>query len=136
MKKRKSLIALIAVLTMICSFALTGCGGPSSLEDYVAKDADAKASIDEMAATEGLDVEIKGNDVIYTYDISSISGVTEELATSDDMKQQLSSALDSQKGTFESLVDTLEKETKFDNVRIIVKYTYKGEEVTSQTFEN
>lgn len=135
MKKRKTAILFITVLAMICTFALTACG-PKSLESYVESDADTKAAIEEMAETEGLDVDIKGNDVIYTYDIASISGVTEELATSDDMKQQLSSALDSQKSTFESLVSTLEKETKFDNVRIIVKYTYNGEEIVSQTFEN
>lgn len=136
MKKRKSLIALVAALVLICSCIFTGCGGPKSLEDYVAKDADAKATIDQMATSEGLDVEIKGNDVIYTYDISNISGITEDLAKNEEMQQQLTTALDSQKGTFESLVTTLEKETKFDNVRIIVKYTYNGEEITSQTFEN
>ena len=135
MKKRKTLMILIATLAMICALALTGCG-PRTLEDYAASNPDTKEYIDQMASTGDLAVEIKGNDVIYTYDISKISGVTEELAKSEDMKAQLASGLEAQKGSFETLVTGLEKETKFDNVRIIVKYTYNGEELISQTFES
>ena len=135
MKKRKALMILIATLAMICALALTGCG-PRTLEDYAASNPDTKEYIDQMASTGDLAVEIKGNDVIYTYDISKISGVTEELAKSEDMKAQLASGLEAQKGSFETLVTGLEKETKFDNVRIIVKYTYNGEELISQTFES
>ena len=81
-------------------------------------------------------VNFKGNDVVYTYDLSSINNVTEEVIKSDMMKEQLASALDSTADTFVGLCKQLEEESKIEGIQIIVNYTYGDEVIVTKTFNS
>ena len=118
--KKKGLIALLISLVMMLSVFTTACGGPKTIEEYVKNDKEAQEQLDKVAENQGLAVEITGNDVIYTYDISSIDGVTEEVGTSDLMKDQLASALDGVSDQFVGLCKQLEEESKITGVQIII----------------
>ena len=134
--KKKGLISLLLLLVMAMSVFLASCGGPKTIEEYISKDSDAAKQVQEAADTAGLGVEFSGNDVIYTYDISTIDGVTEEVGKSDMMIEQLGSALDSQGNTFIGLCKQLEEESKIEGVQIIIKYMYGDELLVTKTFNS
>lgn len=134
--KKKSIITLIIGLTLVMVMFLTSCGNkaPQTMEDYVSSNEEVQQQIQEAADASGLAVEIKGNDVIYTYDLSTFEGMNEELAKSDTMKSNLESALDAASPTFENLCSQLEEESEIQGVQIIVNYTFGDEVVVTKSF--
>ena len=133
--KKKSLLAVLLSLVMIV--AMTACSSaPKTIEEYVENDKEAQEQVQSAADQSGLAVDFSGNDVIYTYDLSTIENVTEEVAKSDLMVEQLSAALQSTEGTFANLCEQLEKESKIEGVQIVVNYTYGDEVIVSKTFNS
>ena len=134
--KKKSIIALILSLALVMALFLTSCGSkaPQTLEDYVNSDEETSEQIEEVAETSGLQVEIKGNDVIYTYDLASYDGMNEDLAKSEQMISSLTSALDKTAESFTGLCSQLEEETEIEGVQIIVNYTFGDEVLVTSTF--
>lgn len=133
--KKKNIFSILAVSILLISMLLTSCGSTNTLESYVNSDKDLKKQIKEIGDTNGLTVEIKGNDVIYIFDLSTL-GVTDELIKGNELKDSLEEALTGQSATFKSIVSTLEDETKIDDIRIIVNYIYKGDTIVTKSFEN
>lgn len=133
--KKKNIFSILAVSILLISMLLTSCGSTKTLESYVNSDKDLKKQIKEIGDTNGLTVEIKGNDVIYIFDLSTL-GVTDELIKGNELKDSLEEALTGQSATFKSIVSTLEDETKIDDIRIIVNYIYKGDTIVTKSFEN
>ena len=135
--KRKGLIALLLSFVMMMSVMASACSStPKTIEEYINNDKDAMAEVQKAADASGLTVDFKGNDVIYTYDLSGIDGVTEENIKSDVMVENLSNALAGQGETFASLCKQLEEESKIEGVQIVVNYTYGDEVIVSKTFNS
>ena len=134
--KRKSIVAMLLSFVMTFSLMATACGSPKTIEEYINKDKDAAEQVQKAADTAGLTVNFKENDVVYTYDLSSINNVTEEVIKSDMMKEQLASALDSTADTFVGLCKQLEEESKIEGIQIIVNYTYGDEVIVTKTFNS
>jgi uncharacterized phage infection (PIP) family protein YhgE len=134
--KRKSIVAMLLAFVMTFSLMATACGSPKTIEEYINKDKDAAEQVQKAADTAGLTVNFKENDVVYTYDLSSINNVTEEVIKSDMMKEQLASALDSTADTFVGLCKQLEEESKIEGIQIIVNYTYGDEVIVTKTFNS
>ena len=133
--KKKSLLAVL--LSLVIIVAMTACSSaPKTIEEYVENDKEAQEQVQSAADQSGLAVDFSGNDVIYTYDLSTIENVTEEVAKSDLMVEQLSAALQSTEGTFSNLCEQLEKESKIEGVQIVVNYTYGDEVIVSKTFNS
>ena len=134
--RRKSMVAMLLAFVMSFSLMATACGSPKTIEEYIEKDKEAAEQVQKAADTAGLTVNFKGNDVVYTYDLSSINNVTEEVIKSDMMKEQLASALDSTADTFVGLCKQLEEESKIEGIQIIVNYTYGDEVIVTKTFNS
>ncbi|MBQ6455996.1 MAG: DUF4854 domain-containing protein [Mogibacterium sp.] len=135
--KRKGLIALLLSFVMMMSVMASACSStPKTIEEYINNDKDAMAEVQKAADASGLTVDFKGNDVIYTYDLSGIDGVTEENIKSDVMVENLSNALAGQGETFASLCKQLEEESKIEGVQIVVNYTYGDEVIVTKTFNS
>ncbi len=131
--KKKSLLAVLLSLVMIV--AMTACSSaPKTIEEYIDNDKESKEQVEDAATQAGLAVDFSGNDVVYTYDLSTLENVSEEVIKSDLMVEQLTAALQATEGTFSGLCKQLEKESKIEGVQIIVKYTYGDEEIVSKTF--
>lgn len=135
--KKKGLIALLMSFVMMMSIMASACSSaPKTIEEYVSKDKDAMEEVQKAADSAGLTVAFKGNDVIYTYDLSGLDGVTEDVVKSDMMVEQLTSALDSTGDTFASLCKQLEEESKIEGVQIVVNYTFGDEVIVTKTFNS
>lgn len=134
--KNKRLISILMMLAVMMSMLLASCESkPKTLEEFVNNDEEAMEDIQETADESGLKVEIKENDVIYSYDISDYEGMTEEIAKGDQMIKALDAALDDAGETFTDLCKDLEEESGIEGVRIMVNYTYKDDELVSKTYD-
>ncbi len=138
--KKTNYIALILIVCFAFCFALTACGkkpsgtGTKTLESVAAKDSSIQESMKkEMEANEGLTIEIKGNDLIYTYDMTVLSSDSEALK-SDAMKTALADAIDAQKAVFGDICKTVEDETGIQGIQTVVNYTAGEELLVSRTF--
>ena len=134
MKKRSILLVLLAVMVGM-AMIMTACGKEEmTLEKYVEGNADVEQSIEDAMSGSNVLVEIKGNDIVYTFDLASMDGYTEELAKSDAVKEALETALDGAKGTFGNISKSIEESTEIQGINTIVNYTWGDEVIVSKTF--
>ena len=146
--KKKSIFILLLIMTLTASVSMASCskiGGkgksssgnkaPATLEEYAVSNPDVQKSIDEATSDSDVEVDIKGNDVIYSYELSKMEGYTEDVATDPDVIENLQKALDNAGPTFGGIAKTLEKATGISGIRVIVRYTFDGEELATQTFD-
>ncbi|MGN0658710.1 MAG: DUF4854 domain-containing protein [Emergencia sp.] len=136
-KKLTKILTLTFVLAMVFSVTvtLTGCGEPSTLEEYINSDADAKEAIESMNSSTdegGMTVEVKGNSIIYTYQFAD----TIEADLLDDVKAQFEQYMESAGSTFENIASTMEEESGIDGITVKVIYLNgDGSEIYSKEYE-
>lgn len=133
MKTLKKILTSGIILSLILAMAVafSGCGGPETLEEYIASDTEAQESIDSLA-TSGLEVEVKGNTLTYTYQYDQ----TFDSATLSLMETELASAMSSMDSTFQSVVDMLEEGSEIDGITVKVVYTDgAGTEIYSNEYK-
>ena len=127
----KKLLGLILCCVMVV-MTMTSCGSPSTLEEYIAENPEAEEGIDSVAASSGMEIEIKDNTLTYIYKYDTT--YTAEYV--DYMKGIMDSALDNMSSTFESLGTQLEDETGIDG--IVIKVLYQngdGSAILEKDFE-
>ena len=150
MRRINKLAILLMVIALFSAMMMTACGSksaeksePTTLEAFINEHPDVKSELDKKVAdgeTSGVAIEIKGNDIIYTYDLSGVKDMTEEFAKSDDLKEALQTALDSQADAFRSVASRMESvvndaDVEIKGIRVVVNYVYGDEVVVSGTFE-
>ena len=104
---------------------------------------DDRAKVEETVASSGmtgLSVEFSGNEMIYTFELSGMEGITEEYIKSDIAKQLFESGLENQADTFKKVANTVldevrKNEKSIESISLTVKYTYNDEVITSATYE-
>lgn len=134
MKTRQ--ITLILIATLIVSLFTACASKPKTLEQYFEKDTKTMQEIQDVAQQANMDIQVSDNTITFSYDLSSISGVTKEVVQSDEFKSTLESELAKQASTFEGLCQQIEDETKIANPQLVVQYTFEGETIVEQTFSN
>ena len=147
--KKKTIFVLLLILAMTASVFTTACSKSSSksksggnaaetrtLEQYAVKNPDVQKSINEATSESDVEVEIRGNDVIYSFELSKMEGYTEDVAKDPSVVESLQKALDNAGHTFGGIARTLEKATDIKGIRVVVNYTYDGEELATQTFDS
>ncbi len=136
MKKRTSklfTVALALVMMLSMTLMLTSCGEPSTLEEYLAEDAELQEQLDTLAASQqDMTVEIKGNQILYTYTMPQ--QIEEDLL--EDVKAQFEKAMEGYGSTFEGIASTCEEQTKIKGVTVKVSYLNNdGSEIFSQEYK-
>ena len=124
--KKFGIVALLMVMVLCMGLILTACGGgrgPSNLEEIVANDEELKAEIQAIADSNGLEIEVKGNTMTFTYRYG------EEF--NDAAKAQaaplIETALKEYETTFQGLAKDLEDSTKISGIVIKVNYVDAAE---------
>ena len=131
MKKRTLIVLMImAVITTLC---FTACGS-KTLENYVKDNPDVQESIDSAMSDSNVAVEIKENDISYTFDLSKMEGYTEDLAKSEEIKTALDQALGAAGNTFGGICKSLEESTEITGITTTVNYTWGDEVLVTKTF--
>ena len=111
---------VIISLMIVMIIMLSGCGSqPSTLEEYISNDEEAMTTLESVSSsTEGLEVDVEDNIIIYTYTYDN----TLDSSMIESVSQQLEKAIDSSESTFRSMADTLEEESGIDGITIRVIY--------------
>lgn len=112
MMKKGLALAMVAVLAL----TLAGCGS-KTLESVIEEDSTVKSQIEAMS-TQGLDVSVEGNAVVYTYQYDN----TFDKEVVEAMKPEIEKAMSSTDSIFESMITTLESETEIDGISVKVVY--------------
>ena len=141
--KKKILLVLLAMLVGM-AMIMTACGGgsgtaeeePMTLEKYVADDPEVEQSIEQAMSDSNVLVEIKENAIIYTFDLSTMEGYTEELAHTEEIQAALASALDAASGTFGGIAKNIEEASGLTGITTVVNYTWGDEVVVTKTFSS
>ena len=162
--KRKSILALLLILCLVFCFTLTACGGNSggsssgsqdpveeaeeealeeaeeeveTLESMMAKDSEINDAIyASVEGQEALSVEVKGNDIILTCEMTKLSGQSADAFKSDAVIDSLNEGMESGKDNFVQSVQNIEQEAGLTGIRYIIQYTADGEVLTSRTFNS
>lgn len=111
---------VIISLMIVMIIMLSGCGSqPSTLEEYISNDEEAMTTLESVSSsTEGLEVDVEDNTIIYTYTYDN----TLDSSMIESVSQQLEKTIDSSESTFRSMADTLEEESGIDGITIRVIY--------------
>ena len=106
---------MLEIITM-----LSGCGSqPATLEEYISYDEEARTTLESMSSsTEGLEVAVEDNTIIYTYTYDN----TLDSSMIESVSEQLEKTIDSSESTFRSMADSLEEESGIDGITIRVIY--------------
>lgn len=130
------IFTFIMAMLMTASLLMTGCAKsePKTLEDIVSTDEEVAEEINKGAADSGIQVDIKDNTVTYTYDISSVEGVTDEMIEDEEFVQSFQKSLDSQASAFADVCASLEKKTGISGVLVNVVYLYGDKEIAKSTY--
>lgn len=120
MRKNRLNSGIIISLMVAMIIMLSGCGSqPSTLEEYISNDEEAMTTLESMSSsTEGLEVDVEDNTIIYTYTYDN----TLDSSMIESVSQQLEKTIDSSESTFRSMADTLEEESGIDGITIRVIY--------------
>lgn len=133
MKKRTLIVFMIMTLLTVLCFA--GCSKePMTLEKYAKDNPEIQESIDSAMSDSNVLVEIKENDISYTFDLSKMEGYTEELAKSDSIISALDEALGAAGGTFGGICKSIEDETEISGISTTVNYTWEDEVLVTKSF--
>lgn len=124
---------IMALITALC---FTACGSKEemTLEKFCADNPEVQESIDQAMADSNVLVEIKENAIIYTFDLSKMDGYTEEIAKSDVVKENLTTALDAAAGTFGNISKSVEESTEIQGISTVVNYNWIDENIVTRTF--
>ena len=95
MKNRKLITGLLIVMLLAMTTLFTGCGEPATLEEWIANDTEASATLEEMS-TDELDVTVEGNTLVYTYTYAQVI----DSSLVDAVSQQLDSTITNSSSTF------------------------------------
>ena len=133
-KKRSIYMVLLSLLLLLGTLFTSCVSKPGNIEELLNSNPDIQQEIQTAAENAGMSVSIKGNDIISSYDLSSVEGATEEALKDEAMIKNLQSALDSQKDQFVNVCKSIETETEISGVSATVSYTYKDDVLVTQTF--
>ncbi len=133
----KRYVAIALSVVMAAALLLAGCGKesePKTVESIVSSNDEIASTIKSGAEESGVNVDIKGNTITYSYDISTIDGITDELVEGEEFVKSLEDSLSSQKNSFAGICKTIEEKAEIEGVVVEVVYTYKDKELANVSY--
>ena len=135
-KGRKRYIALLGMLILLC-LAFTSCvSKPTTVEELINSNEEIAEQLATSSGSSNMTLEIKGNEIIYSYDLSGIEGATEENIKDEAMIKILQTTLADQSSAYAAVCKNIEKSSEISGVTATVNYTYKGEVLATKTFSS
>lgn len=135
--KKRLFTAILAIITVLAVVCLSACGKEAmTLEKYVKDNPEVQKSIESAMGDSNVLVEVKENEIIYMFDLSSMDQFTEETAKSEAVVQALESGLESAAPTFGKVSKDLEGSTEIQGITTTVNYTWGSEVLVTRTFSS
>lgn len=133
---KKFATVLISVLT-VSTLILVSCtkeSEPKTVESLIKSSDEVATMIQGGASDAGVNVDIKDNAITYSYDMSNVDGVTEEMIANEDFLNSIKTSLDSQKTSNGGICKTIEEKMGIEGVTIKVIYSYGDKELASAEY--
>ncbi len=133
---KKSITVLLSALA-VTALLFVGCtkeSEPKTVESIVSSNDDVATTIQSGADEAGVKIDIKDNTITYSYDISNVDGITEEMLEDEDFLKTIEDSLEMQKDSLANVCLTIEEKTGIEAVNVNVFYTYKDKEVAKASF--
>ena len=133
----KKYVAVALSVVMAAALLLVGCGKesePKTVESIVNSNDEVASTIKSGADESGVQVDVKDNTITYSYDISTVDGITDELAESEEFVKSLENSLSSQKSSFANICKTIEENAEIEGVVVTVVYKYKDKELANVSY--
>lgn len=133
----KKFVAVFVSTLTVAALLLVGCtkeGEPRTVESIVSSNDDVAATIQNGADEAGVNIDIKDNTISYSYDISIVDGVTDEMIEDEDFIKSIETSIGVQKNSLAKVCKTIEKKANIEGVIINVLYTYNDKEVAGASF--
>lgn len=115
---KKALILTLVLLIVTLSLVMTGCGTPSNLEEYVNNDKELAKEL-ESYCSPGMTVDVSDNTLTFTYAYEQ----TFIKETQKILSKELKNTLEMISPTYVDIRDKLEKETGFEDIKLVITYT-------------
>lgn len=106
----------------------------ATLEDYLKNNSTIKETIVSSAEESGMTTAFKGNEIIYSLELSGIEGYTADTVKSEVVLAAIQDGLEAQKSVFGNSSKSMEELTGVDGIITTILYTWEGEEVLSRSF--
>lgn len=141
MNKKSSkvlLTSIMLILTLSMMALLTGCGGPSNLEEYINDNPSEQETLDSTANTmskSGMDatVEVKENTITFSCKLDQ----TVEKANLDATKSAMKQYMETMKPTVQPTIKKLEEDTKIDGISMkFIVVDKEGTELCNSEFKS
>lgn len=137
MNKNKASFFPVLILALICALIMTACvssSEPSTLEEFAAGNEDIQKSIDNAAADSNTKVTIKGNEIIYSYDLANTDGYSDEIVHDEQIVADLEKSLDKSASTFENIAGSVQEASGIEGIKTTVIYKFGDETIVKRTF--
>lgn len=118
--KKTALVLMIVIMAISAATVLSGCGGPTTLEEYVNSDTEVQKQLDSLGAQlgEGGSVTVSENNIAIVYKYPT----TYDKAVVEQMKTSLESAMQNMDSTFQNLLTQLKDESGIDAASLSIEY--------------
>ena len=133
--KKKSLLTIITIFTLILSMSLSACAKkPDTLEGFVKTNPDVQEQINSAAVDENMFVEIKGNDISFTYDLSNAAGASADSLKDATVQEGLQKLIEDSADRFKTICKEIESTSGLSGINLTISFVYEGETIATKTF--
>ena len=132
----KSLYRYLSLI-IIALMLFSGCSinkDPGTLESMVDSNEELSAAIQSAAADTECSIDIKDNTITYSYDISTLDGVTDEVIKKDAFIESAEASIASQEESLVELCRSIEEMTGISGIVVNLRYTYGKKKVSAASF--
>ena len=133
----KKFIAVFVSTLTVAALLLVGCtkeSEPKTVESIITSNEDIAATIQSGADDAGVKIDIKDNNITYSYDISNVDGINEEMLEDEDFVKSLEDSIESHKAWSANVCKKIEDKAGIEGVVVNVIYTYNEKEIVSKSF--
>ncbi len=120
MRKNTTKMRVLGLLLVVimAMFALVGCGGEPTLEDYMNDNPDVMEILQDSVAGSPMTVDVKENTIYYVYTYDE----TYDSASIEIMASYFESAEGDMQTEYENLVSVMEKESGVEGIGLELRY--------------
>lgn len=130
--KKISVKIVISALILALMLAFAGCGGPSTIQEYVESSEDAQQEIADTEKSSGCDIDIKDNTMTITYKYDDTYSSDQVKAIKKEMEKMVPDMVDE----LDDSMDELKEESGIDDISMkMVFLNGDGSEIYSKEFK-
>ena len=129
--KKVSVKIIVSALILALMLAFAGCGGPSTIEEYVNSSEEAQKEIADIEKSSDIQVDIKDNTITFTYKMDQTYTKDQVKAIKKEMEKQLP---DMEK-SLDSSIKELKDDSGIDDITMSMKFLNgDGSEIYAKDF--